>query len=100
MPLTDPNALTSADWVNLHNWLTLLWIFFPLVITFAFSMMIAHAFIPSGVMTGHFPPALSRLRLPLTIIGLLAITVALALFISASFLTPHMFNMFWNRFFV
>ena len=100
MPLTDPNALTSADWANLHTWLTLLWVFFPLVITFAFCMMIAHAFIPSGVATGDYPPALSRLRLPLTIIGLICIAIALVLFISACFFTPLMFNNFWDRFFV
>ena len=100
MPLSDPNALTSTDWINIHNWLTLLWIFFPLMITFAFSMMIAHAFIPSGVMTGHFPPATRHLRIPLTIIGLVALVVALILFISAAFLTPGMLNLFWDRFFL
>ena len=100
MPLTDPNILTSADWVNLHNWLTMLWIFFPLMITFAFCMMIANGFIPSGVMTGDYPPVFLRLRLPLIVIGLVALVVALVLFISASFLTPEMLNLFWNQFFV
>ena len=98
--LPDPNALTYADWANIHTWLTLLWIFFPLVIIFAFSMMVAHAFIPSGVQTGVYPPALSRLRLPITIVGLVCIAVALFLFISASFFTPGMFNNFYDRFFL
>ena len=100
MPLSDPNALTSADWVNLSTWLTLLWIFFPLVITFAFCMMIAHAFIPSGVATGDYPPVFGYLRIPLTIIGVICIVIALVLFISAAFFTPLMFNNFWDRFFV
>ena len=100
MPLSDPNALTGTDWINIHNWLTLLWIFFPLMITFAFSMMIAHAFIPSGVMTGHFPPATRHLRIPLTVIGLVALVIALILFITAAFLTPEMLKLFWDRFFL
>ncbi|HEU0022897.1 MAG TPA: hypothetical protein VFR55_14675 [Dehalococcoidia bacterium] len=100
MPLSEPNALTSFDWVNIHNWLTLFWIFFPLMITFAFCMMIAHAFIPSGVMTGHFPPALGMLRIPLTIIGLIALGLAAFLIISVATMTPGMLNNFWDRFFV
>ena len=97
MPITDPNALTSADWLNLHNWLTLLWIFFPLMIIFAFSMMIAHAFIPSGVATGHFPTGFRMLRIPLTIIGLIALVLALILFFSALMLTPEMLRQIWPR---
>ncbi len=99
MPLSDPNALTSADWINIHNWLTLLWLFFPLVITFAFTMLIAHSFIPSGVMTGYFPPVVRHLRIPLTVVGLLALAGALVLFISSSFLIPEALNNFWERFF-
>jgi hypothetical protein len=99
MPLADPNGLTSADWTNIHNWLTLLWIFFPLIITFAFSMLIAHAFIPSAVMTGHLPRAVSYLRIPLTIIGLLALAAALVFFISAAFLLPEALRNFYARFF-
>ena len=100
MPLADPNALTGTDWIILHKWLTFLWIFFPLIITFAFSMMVAHAFIPSGVATGDYPPALSRLRLPLTILGLLALAAALVLFIMAAFMTPEMLNRIWPRYFL
>ena len=79
MPVTDPSGLGSGDWANLSNWLTLLWILFPLVITFAFSMMIAHAFIPSAVETGHLPQKMSKLRLPLTVFGLLALVGAVIL---------------------
>lgn len=95
MPPTDPSVLTSADWLNVHNWLTLLWIFFPLMITFAFSMMIAHAFIPSGVATGYFPSAFRLLRIPLTIIGLIALVLALILFVSALSLTWDLLGQFW-----
>ncbi|MDA0734630.1 MAG: hypothetical protein O2860_08615 [Chloroflexi bacterium] len=92
--------LTSVDWINIHNWLTLFWIFFPLMIIFAFSMMIAHAVIPSGVMTGHFPPALSMLRIPLTIIGLIAFGVAVVLLVMVAMMTPGMIDNIWGRFYV
>lgn len=100
MPFSDPHTLTSADWLNVHNWLTLLWIFFPLIITFAFSMMIAHAFIPSAVMTGHLPRSARHLRIPLTILGLLALAAALVFFINASFLLPETLRNFYDRFFL
>lgn len=98
MPLTEPNILTSVDWLNIHNWLTLFWIVFPLVITFAFCMLIAHAFIPSGIITGHFPSSLGLLRIPLTIIGVIAFGVAIFLLISVALMTPGMINNFWDRF--
>ena len=100
MPLTEPHILTSVDWINIHNWLTLFWIFFPLMITFAFCMLIAHAFIPSGVMTGHFPPGLGLLRIPLTIIGLIALGVAVVLIILVAMMTPGTLDNIWDRFFV
>ena len=100
MPPADPEILTSADWQNIHTWLTLMWTFFPLIITFAFCMMIAHAFIPSGVMTGDFPPATRYLRLPLTVIGLLALVAALYFFIQAAFFLPDALDDFWPRFFL
>lgn len=98
MPVIDPDALTAADWANIHKWLVLLWTFFPLLITFGFAMLIAHAFIPSAVMTGHLPTATARLRIPLTILAFLALAIALLLFINAAFFTVEMLNNFWARF--
>ena len=100
MPLVDPHALTSVDWVNIHNWLTILWLFLPLMIVFAFSMMIAHAFIPSGVATGDFPAGLSKLRLPITVIGLVALAAAVVVFIMALMATWSTIGFFWDRHFV
>ena len=97
MPVNDPKALGVLDWGNLHLWLTLLWIFFPLVITFAFSMMIAHTFIPSAVLTGHLPARASALRLPLTVFGLLAAVAAGVLVIFALLMTPETLRNIWAR---
>ena len=98
MPVTEPFGLGSADWANLSNWLTLLWIFFPLVITFAFSMMIAHAFIPSAVETGHLPQKISMLRLPITVFGLVALVGAVILMILVVMQAPDTLRGIWGRF--
>ena len=79
MPMSDPNALTSIDWNNLHIWLTLFWIYFPIIIIFAFTIMTAHAFIPSAVNTGHLPPAFARLRVPMTVFAVVLLTCAAVL---------------------
>ena len=62
----DPNALTSVEWNNIHNFLKWFWIYFPIVVTFAITMLTAHAIIPSLVVTGHLPESTQRLRVPMT----------------------------------
>ena len=96
--MNDPNALTNIDWLNLSNWLTMYWIYFPVVILFAFSLMIAHAFIPSAVQTGHLPPAAERLRWPLTIFALLLLAVAVVLMTFIIILTPQALGNIYDRF--
>ena len=98
--MTDPSGLGSTDWANLSNWLTLLWILFPLVITFAFSMLIAHAFIPSAVNTGHLPQKMSKLRLPVTVFGLVALAGALYQLISVASLAPDTLRSIWGNFWI
>ena len=100
MPVTDPSGLGTADWANLSKWLTLLWIFFPLMITFAFSMMIAHAFIPSAVETGHLPQKMSKLRLPLTVFGLLALVGAVILAVIVAGLATDTLGNIWRNFWI
>ena len=100
MPVTEPSGLGSADWANLSNWLTLLWVFFPLLITFAFSMMIAHAFIPSAVGTGHLPQKLLMLRLLLTVLGLLALAGAVIMAVLVADLAPDTLRSIWGNFWI
>ena len=64
--LEDPNALTSVEWNNIHNFLKWFWIYFPVVVTFGFTMLIAHAIIPSLVNTGQLPESTQKLRPILT----------------------------------
>ena len=64
--MDDPKALTSVDWDNIHLFLQWFWIYFPIVVTFAFTLLVAHAIIPSLVITGHLPESTQKLRIPLT----------------------------------
>ena len=64
--MDDPKALTSVDWDNIHLFLQWFWIYFPIVVTFGFTLLIAHAIIPSLVITGHLPESTQKLRIPLT----------------------------------
>ena len=100
MPQTDPNAMSAIFWADVSQWLTYLWIYFPLIIIFAFSMLIAHALIPSGVQTGTYPPVFSRLRIPITIIGLAALGGAAAMMVLTILQTPTTLLNVWDRLFV
>ena len=100
MPQTDPNTMTAVFWADVSLWLTYLWIYFPLIIIFAFSMLIAHALIPSGVRTGTYPAMFSRLRIPITVIGVAALAGAVAMMILTITQTPVTLLNVWDRLFV
>ena len=100
MPQTDPNAMNAMYWADVSLWLTYLWIYFPLIIIFAFSMMIAHGMIPSGVQTGTYPAALSKLRIPITIIGVAALAGAVVMMYLTVMQTPDTLQNVWSRLFV
>ena len=100
MPQTDPNAMNAIYWADVSLWLTYLWIYFPLVIIFAFSMLIAHALIPSGVQTGTYPAALSKLRIPITVVGLAALGGAVAMMALTIMQSPMTLLNVWDRLFV
>lgn len=58
----DPNFITRSDWADIGEFLLGL-LFIPgLMIVFAFSMLTAHALIPSLVASGHIPEDFSKLR--------------------------------------
>lgn len=95
----DPKALTSIDWQYISDWLTVFWIYFPLIITAAFSALTAHAFIPSLISTGHLSPAASRFRRPLTVFAVLVLLVAAVLLVRVIMLTLKLDNI-WNRYLI
>lgn len=92
----DPKALTSTDWHNIHLFLQWFWIYLPLVVAFAVTMLTAHALIPSAVTTGHLPPSVARLRIPLTGLALVLAVVAIIILVFGINQTLDVRN-FWNR---
>ncbi len=100
MPQTDPNAMNAIFWADVSQWLTYLWIYFPLIIIFAFSMLIAHGMIPSGVQTGTYPAAFSKLRIPITIIGVAALAGAVVMMYLTVVQSPITLLNVWDRLFV
>ncbi len=97
---TVPHAMTAAFWADVSLWLTYLWIYFPLVIIFAFSMLIAHGLIPSGVRTGTYPALFGRLRLPITVVGIAALAGAVVMMVYTVLQSPIALLNVWDRLFV
>ena len=95
----DPKALTAADWQNIHIWLQWLWIYLPLIVTFVLTMVVAHAFLPSLVMTGHLPESVLRLRMPMTGFALVVLAAAIVILILAINQTLTVEN-FWDRYLI
>ncbi len=95
----DPKALTGANWNDIHIWLQWLWIYAPLVFTFALTMLVAHAFIPSLVATGHLPAGANRLRIPMTgfALGVLVAAVVMMVLVINSTLDVEKF---YDRFLI
>ena len=92
----DPKALTSTDWHNIHLFLQWFWIYFPLITTFAITMLTAYALIPSAVATGHLPSSAAKLKLPLTLFALLVLTGAIIMLILGINQTLDVRNV-WDR---
>ena len=92
----DPKALDTNDWQNIHLFLQWFWIYLPLVVTFAVTMLTAHALIPSAVATGHLPASVGRLRWPLTGFALLVAVAAIIILILGINQTLDVRN-FWPR---
>ena len=94
--LDDPKALSAADWQNIHMLLQWLWIYLPLIATGAVTLVIAHAFIPSLVITGHLNEAALRARPIMTAIAVLVLVVAAVILALAINQTLAQEN-FWDR---
>ena len=92
----DPKALDSTDWNNIHLFLQWFWIYFPLVVAFALTMLTAYALIPSAVATGHLPASASKLKIPLTAVALLLAVAAIIMLILGINQTLDVRN-FWDR---
>ena len=95
----DPKALNSTDWQNIHMFLQWFWIYFPIVVTFGMTLLIAHALIPSLVMTGHLPESTQKLRIPLTGFAVLLFAAGVVVLVLGVNATLDVRNV-WDRFLI
>ena len=77
----DPKGLTGVNWNDIHVWLQWFWIYLPLLVTFALTVLTAHAIIPSLISTGHLPSTAQRWRPPLTAFALVVLVAAVVLMV-------------------
>ncbi|NQW19017.1 MAG: hypothetical protein HQ478_16210 [Chloroflexi bacterium] len=73
----DLIPLTAEQWGDGGNAIKLLWLSLLFAVTGSGSFVTAHALIPSAISTGHIPEKFSRLRIPLYVLGIIAV-VAIA----------------------
>ncbi len=97
--MDDPKALTSVDWDNIHLFLQWFWIYFPIVVTFGFTLLTAHAIIPSLVNTGQLPESTQKLRVPLTGFAVLLFAAGVVVLILGINATLDVRNI-WGRFLI
>ena len=90
----DPKALTTASWHNIHLYLQWFWIYLPVLVTFALTMLTAHAIIPSLVITGHLPSSAQRFRIPLTLLALVVLAAAVVLMVLVIINALHVNNVY------
>lgn len=77
MEFIDPRTITGADWPGIELLVYLLWGLVVINVSFAFSMLVAHAVIPSMVATGHIPSRVLSFRPLLTVLAFLFLVAAL-----------------------
>jgi hypothetical protein len=58
----DPEALAHAQWSEMGDLLTNLWIMVAFIVFFATNMLIAHNWLPSFIRTRHLSDGLSKTR--------------------------------------
>ena len=58
----DPEYITSADWQRIGDLLHFFWFFVICSIGFGFSFLLAHAIIPTLVVSGHIPQGVNGAR--------------------------------------
>ena len=96
----DPNFVTRSDWADIGDFLLGL-LFVPgLMIAFAFSMLTAHALIPSLVSSGHIPGDFDKLRPVFYIIAFASMLGMIAYIVFVAINADNSFGEIWPRWWV
>lgn len=96
----DPNFITRADWSDIGDFLLGL-LFIPgLAIVFAFSILTAHAIIPSLVASGHIPEDFQKTRPVFYAIGFAALLGVISYIVFVGITADDSFGEVWSRWWV
>ena len=74
--MLDPDPVTMSVWADINSVLLFLGIYIVLIATFAASVLVGVAFIPSLVSTGHLPKAAMKFLPVAVAFGVLALIAA------------------------
>ena len=96
----DPNTTTGADWDLTSTTLKLLWVSLLFALGAGFSLVTAHAIIPSAVATRTIPKTWEKLRWPLYAFGIasvagIGITLAFGAVEAEPFIT-RIYDRYWQ----
>ena len=98
--MPDPDAINAVDWLLIGKWLTRIWLYFFCIVGFAFTMLTAHAIIPSLVSSGQIPKELAgKLRPPLYGTAVLILAAAIT-FLAFTVDKSLRIEDFWDRFWI
>ncbi len=95
--LPDPIAIGSLEWREIGTLLHNLWFYLCLIVSFAVTMLAAHAIIPSLISTGHLPKSAGLLRFSLTVTALVFLAFALTV-LSMAVNLAYVIETFYDRF--
>lgn len=73
----DPGAVTTAGWSQLAAFAAFLFAFVFFVVLFAFSLLFAHAVLPSLILTGHVARRANAMRPVLYVLAVAFLAAAL-----------------------
>ena len=73
----EPSAIGSAQWREIGDLLTSLWVVVLLIVLFATNVLIGHNFIPSLVASSHLPRSTQKTRPAFYALAILSFALAL-----------------------
>ncbi len=95
----DPELVTTKDWADISTPLRFLWAYWVFIIGFAFTLLLAHAIVPSLVSTRQLPAGIARLR-PMLYLGGIGILTIAVIFLVLTWANIGFIGRLWDRWWI
>ena len=95
----DPEFVTHADWSGLGGLLRFLWLFSISLITFALSVLLAQAIVPSLVASNHLPQGILRVR-PVVLAGAMSALVLAVIMLTIVIIRTEVITDFYEKWWI